>query len=38
MAKVKLPPSRAKLAKTNGNGAAKHDYAVRDLSLAEWGR
>jgi adenosylhomocysteinase len=38
MATVKLPPARAKLAKTNGNGAAKHDYAVRDLSLAEWGR
>ncbi len=38
MAKVKLPPSRVKLAKTNGNGAAKQDFAVRDLSLAEWGR
>ena len=36
MATVKLPPSRAKLAKTNG--AAKQDFAVRDLSLAEWGR
>jgi adenosylhomocysteinase len=35
---IKLPPARAKLAKTNGNGAAKQDYAVRDLSLAEWGR
>ena len=22
----------------NGNGAAKQDFAVRDLSLAEWGR
>jgi adenosylhomocysteinase len=33
---IKLPPSRAKIAKTS-NGA-KNDYAVRDLSLAEWGR
>ena len=24
--------------KTNGNGSAKKDYSVRDLSLAEWGR
>src|SRR5258706_9844516 len=38
MATIKLPPSRAKLAKTNGNGKAKQDFAVRDLSLAEWGR
>src|SRR5476651_715977 len=36
MATVKLPPARAKLAKTNG--AAKGDFKVRDLSLAEWGR
>jgi adenosylhomocysteinase len=33
---IKLPPSRAKLAKTSKS--AKNDYAVRDLSLAEWGR
>ena len=41
MASIKLSPSRAKLAKTtakNGNGPAKHDYFVSDLSLAEWGR
>src|ERR1700689_3822760 len=44
MATIKLSPSRAKLTKADatktgsGNGAAKHDYAVRDLSLAEWGR
>jgi len=41
MPTVKLPPSRAKLTKyaaKNGNGAPKHDFAVRDLSLAEWGR
>src|SRR5215468_11897237 len=42
MAAIKLPPARAKAGKTatskNGNGAAKQDYAVRDLSLAEWGR
>jgi len=38
MAKIKLSPARAKAAKVNGNGAAKNDYAVRDLSLAEWGR
>jgi adenosylhomocysteinase len=36
MAKIKLSPSRR--VKTSSNGAAKHDYAVRDLSLAEWGR
>ena len=39
---IKLSPSRRTLtkaaAKANGNGAAKPDYAVRDLSLAEWGR
>ncbi len=35
---IKLPPSRAKLARAKSNGAAKPDYAVRDLSLAEWGR
>ena len=40
MAKIKLSPPRAKAAKTktNGNGSARHDYSVRDLSLAEWGR
>src|SRR5580704_15372543 len=37
MAKIKLSPSRRAVVKTNGNGA-KHDYSVRDLSLAEWGR
>ena len=34
---IKLPPSRAKVAKQRSNGS-KNDYAVRDLSLAEWGR
>src|SRR5690242_5860114 len=46
MALPKLPPSRAKAAKTPakltsakaGNGAVSHDYKVKDLSLAEWGR
>jgi adenosylhomocysteinase len=38
MATIKLPPSRRTIVKTNGNSGAKHDYAVRDLSLAEWGR
>src|SRR5262245_48360979 len=42
MASIKLSPSRAKAGKAattkNGNGAGKHDYAVRDLSLADWGR
>jgi len=42
MSSVKLTPARAKAGKAaavkNGNGAGKHDYAVRDLSLAEWGR
>src|ERR1051325_1886603 len=37
MATVKLPPARAKLAKS-GNGEIKQDFAVKDLSLAEWGR
>ena len=37
MATVKLPPSRAKVAK-NGNGATKQDFKVKDLSLADWGR
>ena len=35
---IKFPPLRRTLVKTNGNGTAKHDFAVRDLSLAEWGR
>src|ERR1022692_3824621 len=38
MATIKLSPARAKLAKTNGNGAAAQDFKVKDLSLAEWGR
>jgi adenosylhomocysteinase len=38
MGAVKLPASRTKLAKTNGNGAGKGDFKVRDLSLADWGR
>jgi adenosylhomocysteinase len=38
MATVKLPPTRKTIVKTNGNGKAKQDFAVRDLSLAEWGR
>ena len=37
MATVKLPPSRAKVAK-NGNSASKQDFKVKDLSLADWGR
>ena len=43
MPKIKLSPSRAKLAKTpaaatNGHGATKQDFKVKDLSLADWGR
>src|SRR5580704_6746777 len=41
MATIKLSPSRTKLAKSaarNGSGTGKNDFAVRDLSLAEWGR
>jgi len=42
MATIKLSPSRRTLtkspAKTNGDGEPKLDYAVRDLSLAKWGR
>src|ERR1019366_3143163 len=38
MSKIKLSPSRRTVVKTNGNGVAKQDFAVRDLSLAEWGR
>ena len=37
MATVKLPPSRAKIAK-NGTSAPKQDFKVKDLSLADWGR
>ena len=40
MPTVKLPPSRAKASKApkTGNGTAKQDFKVKDLSLAEWGR
>ncbi len=38
MATVKLPASRAKLARPAGNGDTKADFKVRDLSLADWGR
>src|SRR5580693_1717517 len=37
MAKIKLSPSRRALVKTGGNGA-KHDYYVKDISLADSGR
>ena len=37
MAAIKLSPPRTKPAKVNGNGA-KHDYFVKDLSLADLGR
>ena len=39
MATVKLPNApKNRLAAKNGNGASKHDFKVKDLSLAEWGR
>ncbi len=42
MAKIKLSPPRSKgskaPAKSNGANGAKHDYKVRDISLADWGR
>ena len=38
MAKIQLSPSRRTVVKTGENGSSKHDFAVRDLSLAEWGR
>jgi adenosylhomocysteinase len=39
MAKIKLSPARTKVAlKTNGSNGAKHDYHVKDITLAEWGR
>jgi adenosylhomocysteinase len=43
MAKVKLPPSRAKAkapapASANGKNGNHGDFKVKDLSLAEWGR
>ena len=39
MAKIKLSPARTKVAlKTNGSNGAKHDYHVKDIALAEWGR
>src|SRR6266699_5672220 len=34
---IKLSPSRRTITKS-GNGNGKRDFAVRDLSLAEWGR
>ena len=37
MATIKLSPPRANPAKVSGNGA-KHDYFVKDLSLADLGR
>jgi adenosylhomocysteinase len=41
MPKVKLPPSRAKLANAaskNGSRKLKQDYLVKDIGLAEFGR
>ena len=38
MSKIKLSPSRRIAVKTDGNGATKHDYYVRDISLADLGR
>src|SRR5271163_3106350 len=38
MSKINLSPSRRTVVEAGGNGAGKHDFAVRDLSLAEWGR
>jgi adenosylhomocysteinase len=38
MQKVKLSPSRRTVVRTTDNGATKPDYAVKDLSLAEFGR
>ena len=37
MPKIKLPPSRRAIVKTNGNGA-KRDYYVKDITLADAGR
>ncbi len=37
MPKIALSPSRRTVLKTNGNGV-KHDYFVRDISLADLGR
>src|SRR5262245_16326835 len=37
MPSIKLSPSRRTVVKTDGNGS-KNDFAVRDLSLADWGR
>src|SRR5262245_28241279 len=40
MAKVKLSAPRAKASgkSLNGGSNSKHDYKVKDISLAEWGR
>jgi adenosylhomocysteinase len=41
MRTVKLPPTRAKLARAvakSGNGGSQQDFVVKDLSLAELGR
>ncbi len=37
MSTIKLSPSRNKAAK-NGQSSRKHDFKVKDLSLADWGR
>jgi adenosylhomocysteinase len=37
MATIKLSPPRSKPSK-NGNSKGSHDFKVKDLSLAEWGR
>jgi len=41
MSAIKLSPPRSRTVKAalkSGNGKSKQDFAVRDLSLAEWGR
>src|SRR5580698_4846746 len=40
MSAIKLSPSRRPVvkAKSNGHSTSKQDFAVKDLSLAEWGR
>ncbi|MBU6402924.1 MAG: adenosylhomocysteinase, partial [Verrucomicrobia bacterium] len=43
MPTVKLPPARPQTRKTakaapGGNGGAPHNFCVKDLSLADWGR
>jgi adenosylhomocysteinase len=38
MPAIKLSPARKTAAKVSGNGAARPDFKVKDITLADWGR